>query len=147
MTEKEKYYEDILTFVTPNKELFFNIEDYSRNKNLILLVIENMCLGLVLPVHIAQRFSYVKNAINYDEYTEKYKNGMKIITISSEWDTHKWSYSKIKKFYDILEHIEMHDVDKIKEKVYSYELSFETRTNIDINFLESLLWNANLDLD
>jgi hypothetical protein len=72
---------------------------------------------------------------------------MKIVKIGSEWDTRKWSYSKIKKFYNVLEHIEMYDVDKIKEKIYSYELDFETRTNIDIYFLESLLWNANLELD
>ena len=41
----------------------------------------------------------------------------------------------------------MFDVDQIKEKICDFELNFEIRTNIDINFLESLLWNANLDLD
>ena len=90
-------YEDILTLVTPNGKILFNIDNYSRNKNLILLVIDSMCLGLILPEHIATRFSYIKNAIKYNEYTEKYSNGMKIIKVSSEWDTRKWSYSKIKK--------------------------------------------------
>ena len=138
---------DILTFVTPNKALFFNLKDHLMNKNLVLLVIESMCLGLVLPDHIARRFSYISNAINYEEYDSINENGMKIVKIGSEWDTRKWSYSKIKKFYNVLEHIEMYDVDKIKEKIYSYELDFEARTNIDINFLDSLLWNAHLDLD
>ena len=138
---------DILTFVTPNKSMFFNINDHLNNKNIVLLIIESMCIGIVLPEHIARRFSYITNAIKYEEYTNPTENGMKIVKIGSEWDTRKWSYSKIKKFYNVLEYIEMYDTDKIKEKIYNYELDFETRTNIDIYFLESLLWNSNLELD
>ena len=138
---------DILTIVVPENSSSFNLKDHIHNKNIILLIIESMCIGIVLPQHIANRFSYIVNSIKYNDYIQEYKNGMKIIKIDSEWDTRKWSYSKIRKFYKVLEHIELYDVDKLKEKICGFELDFETRTSIDINFLESLLWNANLEID
>ena len=70
-----------------------------NNKNIVLLIIESMCIGIVMPIHIANKFSYIVNAIKYDEYIEIVKNGMKIVSISNEWDTKKWSMTRIMKFY------------------------------------------------
>jgi hypothetical protein len=138
---------DILTIVEPNNSRLFNINDHVRNRNAVLLVIDSMCLGMLLPYHIARRFSYIVNAIEYDEYVEIEEGGLKMINIDKNWDTKKWSYSKIKKFYNILEYIELYDTDKIKEKICNFEYNYEIRMSIDFHFLESLLWNSNLELD
>ena len=139
---------NLLSLVFPKDMLVPRcIEACVNNKNIVLLIIESMCIGIVMPIHIANKFSYIVNAIKYDEYIEIVKNGMKIVSISNEWDTKKWSMTRIIKFYDILHEIENYCVEKIKEKMNNHEIIHIHKQNIDLNFLESLLWNANLDLD
>ena len=72
---------------------------------------------------------------------------MKIIRVGCEWDTKLWSMSKIMKFYKVLEYIECYSVDSIRKKIENHELGYEIESHIDINFLESLLWNSFLELD
>ena len=92
------YKYDIISIIYPNKCHIIDFINFISNKNMILLIVEDMCLGLLLPYQIARRFSYIVNAIKYDEYETYVKNCAKIIKISSDWDTRKWSYIKISKF-------------------------------------------------
>ena len=130
----------IISIIYPKKCHIIDFVNFISNKNMVMLVIEDMCLGLLLPYQIARRFSYIVNAINYDEHETYVNNGMKIIKISSDWDTRKWSYIKISKFYETLHLFENKTVDKIKE-------DNEEVHRVDLNFLESLLWNTFLELD
>ena len=140
---------NLLTLICPNINhcIVNSIENYINNKHITLLIIEDMCLGIVMPNHISKKFSYIQNAIKYNEYIEIVKDGMKIIRVGCEWDTKLWSMSKIMKFYRILEYIECLNVDTIRDKIKNHSFGDDIECKIDINFLESLLWNSFLELD
>ena len=138
---------NLLTLICPNINYCTTIEDYINNKHITMLIIEDMCLGIVMPNHISKKFSYIQNAIKYNEYTEFVKYGMKIVRVSCEWDIKLWSMSKIMKFYRILEYIECDNIDNIRKKIECHAYGYDIESSIDINFLESLLWNSFLDLD
>ena len=142
----EEYF-GLIELVVPNMFDKQNLEKYYNNPNIVVMIIEKMSLGILMSRHIAERFSYIQNAIKYNDYQYIYKTGMIIVTIPREWDTKKWLYTKIRRFYDNLEFIECKDCNQLRaiEKIRQYPDYI--CSSIDLEFLESLLWNAHLELD
>lgn len=144
-----KEYYGLMDLILPISMKYVNLEMYYNNSNIYVLIIEKMSLGIVMSRQIAEKFSYICNAIKYNEYAYIYEDGMKIITVSNSWDTKKWSYVKMLKFYENLSSIETktctqleNEVKEMKEKPY-----YTGGPGYDIEFLNSLLWNAHLELD
>mgnify|MGYP000235827487 CR=1 FL=1 len=142
------HYYGILNIVKPKSDMFFDIGAYCSNKNIVMLVIETMCIGIIMPLHIANKFKYIENAINYGEFKQVRDNGMKIVSIGEKWDTRRWSYSKIKNFYNWLSDIETKTCSEI-EVQYKRTISQASfmRPHYDMHFLSSLCWNNDLDIE
>ena len=135
--------------VFPNTSIYtkHNPELYVQNPNMICLIIDSMALALFLPTHIGEKFCFIKNAILYDDEDEniddvEYK--AKIIHIDHDWDTRKWSYTKINSFYKILHIIEDKTPEEIEYMGKEHKIPFDEYHKIDIQFLTSLLWNSHL---
>ena len=139
-------YYGILNIIKPKSDMFFDIGSYCCNKNIVLLVIETMCIGIIMPLHIANKFKYIENAIKYEEYRQVRENGMKIISVDEKWDTKLWSYSKIKNFYGWLGDIEMKSCNELEEEYNKKitQVSF-MRPCYDMHFVSGLCWNNELD--
>ena len=144
-----KEYYGLMDLILPISMKHVNLEMYYNNSNIYVLIIENMSLGIVMSKQIAEKFSYICNAIKYSEYEYIYEGGMKIITVSNSWDTKKWSYVKMLKFYENLSSIETktctqleNEIKEMKGKPY-----YTGSPGYDIEFLNSLLWNLHLELD
>ena len=141
-----KEYFSLIDLIVPPSLVYEDLEKYYNNPNIIVLIIEKMSLGIIFSLHIAEKFSYIVNALKFNEYSYIYENGMKIITIPKEWETKKWSYLKLLNFYKNLYMIETKTCQQLKIKQDKAIVGgFEP--NFDLEFLNSLLWNANLDLD
>lgn len=142
------HYYGILNIIKPKTEMFFDIGAFCSNKNIVMLVIETMCIGIIMPLHIANKFKYIENAIKYEEFKQVRDNGMKIVSIGEEWDTKRWSYSKIKNFYNWLGEIETKSCSEIEDE-YKRNLSRASfmRPHYDMHFLSSLCWNNDLDIE
>ena len=141
-----KDYFALIDLIVPPSLLYQNLEKYYNNPNVIVLIIEKMSFGIIFSLHIAEKFSYIANALKFNDFSYIYENGMKIVTISKEWETKKWSYSKLLNFYKYLKIIENKNCQQLKIKmdkaiVNGYDADF------DLEFLNSLLWNAHLELD
>ena len=141
----------IVDMVFPYTSIYtkHNPELYVQNPNMICLIIDSMALALFLPTHIGEKFCFIKNAILYDdddndENTDDVEYKAKIIHIDHDWDTRKWSYTKIKSFYKILHIIEDKTPEEIEYLGKEHEIPFDDYHNIDIQFLTSLLWNSHL---
>ena len=125
---------NLLTIIFPYKMIpGISLEDCINNKNTTLLVIEDMCLGLILPNHISKKFSYIQNAIKYGDFEEAVTGGMRVITVTTEWDTSKWSMYRISKFYDVLGDIELLNVEQINNRISWKEYTHDIRSKIDLN--------------
>ena len=141
-----KEYFSLIDLIVPPSLLYKNLEKYYNNPSIIVLIIEKMSVGIIFSLHIAEKFSYIVNAINFNEYSYIYENGMKIITIPKEWETKKWSYSKLLNFYKYLNIIENKNCRQLKIKA-DKDIAIGCEPEFDLEFLNSLLWNAHLDLD
>ena len=141
-----KEYFSLIDLIVPPSLVYEDLEKYYNNPNIIVLIIEKMSFGIIFSLHIAEKFSYIVNALKFNDYSYIYENGMKIITIPKEWETKKWSYSKLLNFYKNLYIIENKnclqlEIKQDKAIVGGFEPDF------DLEFLNSLLWNAHLELD
>lgn len=144
-----KEYFGLMDLVLPTSMKYVDLEMYYNNSNIYVLIIEKMSVGLVMSRHIAEKFSYICNAVKYNEYEYIYEDGMKIITVSNSWDTKKWSYVKMLHFYDNLSSIETKTCYQLENYIKEREKNpYSTcAPRYDIEFLNSLLWNAHLELD
>lgn len=113
-----------------------NIENYYIHSNIVVLIIENMSLGIVMNAHVANKFKYIQNAINYNDYSVIFENGMKIIKIPRQWETRNWSYFKLRNFYTWIQIMENKTIDNVAEGSF--------KDSIDAEFLDSLCWNTDL---
>ena len=141
-----KEYFALIDLIVPPSLLYQNLEKYYNNPNVIVLIIEKMSIGIIFSLHIAEKFSYIANALKFNDFSYIYENGMKIVTISKEWDTKKWSYSKMLNFYKNLDKIENKNCQQLKIKM-DKAIEIGCQPDFDIEFLNSLLWNAHLELD
>ena len=139
-----KAYYALIDLIIPRSIAKENLEKYYNNSNIIVMIIEKMCLGIFKSLHIAEKFTYIKNAIKYKDYSYVYENGMKIIIIPQEWDTRKWSYTKILRFYDNLHKFETKNYQELLlDQTTNIEIGYDN--GVDLEFLSSLLWNSHLD--
>ena len=136
---------NVVDVVVPPGISVCNVYDYVRNPNLNILVIECMCLGIILNDHIANKFQYIQNINKYDEdeIERVTPDGMKIYTINKEWDTRKWSYTKISKFYKYIHEIENMSCSQIEEHLKKRD--YKNNEYVDYHFLESLCWNNDIE--
>lgn len=142
-----KEYFGLIDIIYPTNFDYHNIENYYHNSNIIVLIIESMCIGIIMPSHIAYKFKYISGCVQHNdvEYLFDNKEGIKIIRINNEWDTRKWSYTKIIKFYSYLYEIENKSCDEIEFEIDKLNLSKFGASKIDIEFLNSLCWNSGLN--
>ena len=125
---------NIINMVKPKNIFTANVVDlYFKNKNMVLLVVESMCTGILMPVHIARKFKYITNVLEYEDYETPIEGGMKVCIICDKWDTHNWSFTKLSKFYDWFEYIENKTCDELTEKYKKYH-------QYDLHFIVSMCW-------
>lgn len=136
---------NIVDVIVPPGIYKCNIYDHVHNPNLNIIIIESMCLGIIINDHIANKFQYIKNINKYDEddIERVTPDGMKIYRINKEWDTRKWSYTKISRFYNYFDEIENMSCSEIGENIKDRHIYYIK--NIDYHFLESLCWNNDIE--
>lgn len=137
-------YFGIFDMVKPESLKYSNIEMFYNNSNVIVLIIEPMCVGILFTAHIAMKFKYIENCINYGDYGYIYENGMKIVKVKSEWNTSKWSYTKLLKFYNHLDLFEQMSVSEIEIKILNCKHTRKSYPYCDIEFLDSLCWDGDV---
>lgn len=114
-----------------------------NNPNIFILVIRNMAIGIVMVRSIAERFGFIRKMIQYNE-EERFRNyAVNIIVIYEQWDTSNWYYTRVARFYEYLDFIE----DKTVEYMISKESTATKAYRVDTNFLLSLLWNNELEME
>ena len=134
-------YFGIIDLVLPNNLSSNDIEKYYKNPNIVILIIESMCLGIFMNIHISKKFKFIDNCLKDPEDHEcVYENGMKIVRVPSEWNTLKWSYIKIQKFYEHLPHIDDLSMEELELKRLDVQRGLFP--NFDYHFLDSLHWNS-----
>ena len=101
-----------------------------------LLVIQDMCIGIFMPMHLAKKFGYINMILEKQEYyTLNQKTSCIVITIDDKWDTSKWSYHLLSQFYTrMLHYISDTTIEQIK-KDDDWKLQY-----IDLAFLEALCY-------
>ena len=114
-----------------------NFDIYINNPNLVLIIIENLSLGIIIPIGIALKFDYINKLYNHDGFEKNSKYQINIVRIDKNWDTNKFSFSKLINFNKYFYYIENHNIEEIKN--FDWELQY-----IDVHFLEALSWNGKL---
>lgn len=106
------------------------------NPHMCLLIIQNMCIGIFMPMQLAKKFGYINMILEKKEYyTLNQKTSCIVITISEKWDTSKWSYRLLSEFYSkMLHYISDTTIEEIK-KDDDWKLQY-----IDLAFLEALCY-------
>ena len=139
--ESFMYHLSLTNIITPDKFKSKSeiVNYYIKNKNMIILIIEPMCIGIIMPMHIAKKFKYIENVLKYDDY-EVFNEGIKVVKIPCEWETRKWSYSKLNHFYNWLGEVEDKTITILEEKIQSQPKYIPY--HFDYHFLESLCWNS-----
>jgi len=101
-----------------------------------LLVIQDMCIGIFMPMHLAKKFGYIRMILEKQEYyTLNQKTSCIVITINDNWDTSKWSYDLLCKFYiNMFSFISDTTIEDIK-KLDSWK-----HQHIDMAFLDALCY-------
>ena len=120
-----------------------------NNPNMVLLIIEDMCLGLIMTDHIATKFQYIKQTLEYREGNQLSANPIptyldfpiKIINIDKKWDTRIWNYHKISRIYfegvfDKIEHY------SLKEAIKYFKKNKWAKNDACLNFLTALSWHG-----
>lgn len=138
-------YFGLFTVVFPTSTIYMgNVEKYYVNPNCVLLVIESMCIGILMNLQIANRFAYIKNCIAHNDYTCIFDGGMKIVKVTNKWNTTKWSFVKLQKFYDTLYLIENENCDNLEIAMLRPFMESYLKPSYDIEFLKSLGWNNDI---
>jgi len=122
---------------TYHQDLFNNL----YNPNMCMIIIEDMCLGIIINNHTAIKFDYIKNVCNkYSNvyYYPPYK--CKIYRIDSGWDTSKWDYYSLLNSTNMFEHIAGKNIQQVR---LQSDREGYTRYKNYIPFLEALSWNDN----
>ena len=106
------------------------------NPHMCLLIIQNMCIGIFMPIQLAKKFGYIRMILEKQEYyTLKQKTSCIVITIDEKWDTSKWSYHLLSEFYKrMLYYISDTTIEQIK-KEDDWKLQY-----IDMEFLDALCY-------
>jgi len=120
-----------------------------NNPNMVLLIIEDMCLGLIMTDHIATKFEYIKQTLEYRKESQLSANPIptyldfpiKIIKIDKNWDTRIWNYYKISRIYfegvfDKIEHY------PLKEAINYFKKNKWVKNDVCLNFLTALSWHG-----
>ncbi len=120
-----------------------------NNPNMVLLIIEDMSLGIIMTDHIANKFEYIKQTIEYRKENRLSTNKIptylnlpiKIIKIDKNWDTSNWNYYKLTKIYNnsIFDKIETYS---LKEAINYYKSNEYLERFVCFNFLTTLSWHG-----
>ena len=150
--------------ISPEYSLVMPIESYDSsklnsithrlyNKNNILLVIEEMCLGIFLSIYEASKLPFLERIIKNDTelqtstkyFHKKYgkfsskkddHTGCLMIKIGSEWDIiNLWSYHKLLNIHTWIHHVTpMSNIDT----EYQTEIRGTPQDIMDIEFLTTM---------
>ncbi len=127
--------------VESNKNLSYHEQVYNsmRNENMYMLVIENMCLGIIMTKQTAFQFDYIKDIVDkYQSVKTLSRYKINIITIDKNWDTKHWSQKKLLNFYKgMMPSCDGRTMEQIKRDPYVNRMN-----EVDTNFLEALSWKS-----
>jgi hypothetical protein len=126
----------LIVHLSHKEDYYENCYNAFYNPFMCLLVIQDMCIGIFMPMHLAKKFGYIRMILERQEYyTLKQKTSCIVITINDKWDTSKWSYELLSKFYTTMnDFITDTTIEEIK-KGESWILH-----HIDMAFLEALCY-------
>jgi len=111
------------------------------NPYMCLLIIQEMCIGIFIPIHIAKhKYAYLNMILERKEYTTlNQKTSCKIITINDNWDISKWSYCKLIKYDNWMNnYVEDNTLEEIKTLIQDDDWKTQY---IDLPFLEAMCFN------
>ncbi len=141
----EKFTVDKDTQITLSEQIYNSF----NNPNMVLLIIEDMCLGIIMTDHIATKFQYIKQTLEYRKEERlsannipKYLNfPIKIIKIDKKWDTYNWNYYKISRIYfeGVFDKIETYS---LKEAINYFKKNIWLKKDACFNFLTALSWHG-----
>ena len=136
---KKKHQLHISTIVlqeSVKEDHYENCYNAFYNPHMCLLIIQNMCIGIFMPMQLAKKFGYINMILEKQEYyTLNQKTSCIVITIDEKWDTSKWSYTLLSEFYTrMLHYISDSTIEQIK-KDDDWKLQY-----IDLAFLEALCY-------
>ena len=113
--------------------------------NMRLLIIEEMCLGIFLTAHAANKLPFIKSLLSTNLSTNlKYCNklidksregGCIVLTIDSEWDIYSWDYNKLR---NLPRWINIVDKEDRKENIYIPSINGVPKLTIDYNFCRAM---------
>lgn len=139
-----KEYFGLVDLVLPRGITEETLENYYKNPNIVLVIIDSMCVGIIMTTHIAYKFDILFKKLNTlsADVSFFYEGGMKIVHIGTDIDTRSWKYFKILEFYNYLKYIDDKSCDEL-------ELEFVRGPNTpppiyDLNFLKALKWNDDI---
>ena len=145
----EKFTVDKDTQITLSEQIYNSF----NNPNMVLLIIEDMCLGIIMTDHIATKFQYIKQTLEYRKENRlsaikipTYLNfPIKIIKIDKNWDTNNWNYYKISRIYfeGVFDKIETYS---LKEAINYFKKNIWLKKDACFNFLTALSWHGGEEL-
>jgi len=114
-------------------------------KNMRLIIIEEMCLGIFLTAHAANKLPFIKSLLSTNLSTNlKYCNklidksqegGCIVLTIDSEWDINSWDYNKL---CDLPRWINILDTEDINKDIYLCLIGGVPKEKIDYKFCQAM---------
>jgi len=119
-----------------DEDYFENCYNAFYNPFMCLLIIQDMCMGIFMPMHLAKKFGYIRMILEKQEYyTLNQKTSCIMITINDKWDTSKWSYDLLSKFYKNMHYYITDNTNEEIKKLDSWK-----QQHIDMEFLDALCY-------
>jgi hypothetical protein len=106
-----------------------------NNPHATILIIQNMCMGIIFTDHTLQKMEYFRNIVR-DNFQRSDGYGGKHYVINTEWDTNGWSVKKLNCIHAWINNIDNISIDQVKRM--NPLMSCEQH---DIAFLEAMSWN------
>ena len=106
-----------------------------NNPHATILIIQNMCMGILFTDHTLHKMEYFRNIVR-DNFQRSDGYGGKYYVIHTGWDTNGWSDKKLKHIHAWINHIDNISIDQVKRM--NPLMSCE---HPDIAFLEAMSWN------
>tara|TARA_Y100001954_G_scaffold235299_1_gene292735 strand:- start:148 stop:654 length:507 start_codon:yes stop_codon:yes gene_type:complete len=119
-------------------------------KNMVLIIIEEMCLGLLVTKHQSQKLPFIKALFetnighNIKYWNKKYNRfvtsesehtACKLITFDHQWDTSNWDYNRLQ---SLPRWIDLIHINSKEDTSYHSHISGYPHKFIDFEFCKAL---------
>ena len=106
-----------------------------NNPHATILIIQNMCMGIIFTDHTLQKMEYFRNIVR-DNFQRSDGYGGKYYVIHTGWDTNGWSVEKLTCIHLWINHLDNISIDQVKRMNPLMPCEHP-----DIAFLEAMSWN------